>query len=451
MAVVGLVPAARVNLSVILATLLTLACNCSHTGLSGKLDAVDTATPEDVLDTMQDPSPDLSPDPHTDSGMDVDTDVGGDPASDTEDDRVEPPCTEGEVLVSLSDLLPLSEPGSNSPDSRLLWTGSEYLALWSTDRNTLFGSRFPPPTMVTPDPTVILEAEFTELPVAVWLEGYLALGWSEDRPSGEDAVMYALTDPLVGSPAIVTELLTTSGAWTLQMNWCGSSFLYALEVSDASGSILVANLDGAGLRICEDTVVVEGDSVVRSRAMDCDGTTGAIVWPPSDHFTETLFYFTTLEVGETGHGEVIDLSSPDRLHLDQVDMTWTGEDFAVVWTVDEHEDTISFMRISPTGETVIPPVALPALDVDGFVGIQKTGDVLTVGWTGSGSGYRYGYVRSIAMDGTVLGDHLRLPTSEWYTTIHDMVWTGTELGVLVMDGRGSLWGLFFTRVGLCET
>jgi hypothetical protein len=137
-------------------------------------------------------------------------------------------------------------------------------------------------------------------------------------------------------------------------------------------------------------------------------------------------------------------------------ISWTGSEFGLAWmksTTDRSTVNILFARLDVVGEILLGPVSVTE-DIHAYTFVPY------LEWTGSEFGMAFGveggendYVsfRSISHDGTISDSSVRI-YKEFSGTPYasDLVWSGSEYGILWEDMPEDVGQVFFQRIGLCD-
>jgi hypothetical protein len=142
--------------------------------------------------------------------------------------------------------------------------------------------------------------------------------------------------------------------------------------------------------------------------------------------------------------------SPGRSYYPVLE--WTGSEFGLSWS-DEWTGffEIYFVRLTAGGDRIGSDVPITSTGI-----ISHMPDMV---WTGSEYGMvwedgRYGagetYLARLMRDGTIIGGDVKVGDLGTDSHVPSVAWTGSEFGVAWYKDEPSQDDIYFTRIGFCE-
>jgi len=252
------------------------------------------------------------------------------------------------------------------------------------------------------------------------------------------------------------ELLVTNDinpALSPSLSWTG--FEFGLVWSDrrhAKQEVYFTRLDLSGNQIGGElrvTVTIDGSGfdTIRSPKIAWTGTEYGLVWgrPLNGDFA---IYFARLDATGAKIGDdVIVSSSVDTGHPSA--LVWTGSGYALAW-VDRRDGTndIYFARLDPSGSLLGSEVRVTFNAAPSFPTLVWTGSEYGVAWRGIQNGNVNIYFIRLDIDGLPIDPEEQLITNGAVSISDrpDLVWTGTEYGVVWHDNRNGNAEVYFARL-----
>lgn len=331
--------------------------------------------------------------------------------------------------------------------SRIAWSGSEYGVSWSDNRGGTFGIYFARvdasgSKIGTDD---LISGPTMDRPSVKWTGSEYGLGWNM---AGD--VYFARLSPLgakVGSDEQITTDPDSSSSPSLA--WTGSEFGVGwYDTRDGDSEIYFARISAAGAKVGSDVRIsnAAGDSYFPTLAWT--GSEFGVAWYDQRDGRYEI-YFARVSAAGTKVGPDVRVTNATG-DSSFPDLAWSGSEFGAIWndTRDANLE-IYFARISAAGAMVGSDVRVTNATGDS--------DFPSIAWTGS----EYGVVWVDGRDGTDRTYFVRLsPTgtkvgSDWPIMAHDsvmpsLVWNGSLFGVSWEDNRLGSYQIFFNRIGLCD-
>jgi hypothetical protein len=250
------------------------------------------------------------------------------------------------------------------------------------------------------------------------------------------------------------------GSSNVSLAWTGSEYGVAWENSrSGNDEIYFARLSAVGGKIGEDVLISESSEDSGYPSLSWAGSGFGLVWhevwdPGSGHIfdREADVYFTYLSYrGERMVWPARQITdSPGRSYYPVLE--WTGSEFGLSWS-DEWTGffEIYFVRLTAGGDRIGSDVPITSTGI-----ISHMPDMV---WTGSEYGMvwedgRYGagetYLARLMRDGTIIGGDVKVGDLGTDSHVPSVAWTGSEFGVAWYKDEPSQDDIYFTRIGFCE-
>ena len=112
---------------------------------------------------------------------------------------------------------------------------------------------------------------------------------------------------------------------------------------------------------------------------------------------------------------------------------------------------IYFARVSGEGDKIGSDVRISdAMGWSNFPSLVWNGSEYGVSWEDDREDNHEIYISRISVDGTEIGDEVRITNYEGASWSPSLVWTGSEYSVSWYDSRNDQDEIYFNRVGMCD-
>jgi hypothetical protein len=354
-----------------------------------------------------------------------------------------------------------SELQSQAP--RIVWTGSEFITIWTDDdssheRDVIMARLGPGGDLVEGEIGPV--ASHAYQPAPAWTGSSIGLVWPGFESSGFHFLLLSDTGEELHSVDGGVDSERASLVWTgsrfgvglLQFHdlvSCKPVFIYLDESGDATSSPL--------------DIATDARSVNSAPAMVWTGSEVALAWFGSyEPLGQEIGFARVSSEGEQ-IGDSVQVTDGGGSAIP--DIAWTGSEFGLAWHFEGTDhDTIYFMKLDAHGTRISDPIRLS------HVFMEYSNDV-KVAWTGSEFGVVW--YEGLLEDSTLgfalvdAAGQKRYPAIQVSDTRNlvyqpDMAWTGSEFGVVWVDSRDGDPGcretpdtycmreIYFNRIGLCD-
>ena len=360
-------------------------------------------------------------------------------------------------MLMLADDLPLSGATGSAGSPGLLWTGSEFVAIWPhlspegsearMARISASGDRVERETMVLEEDHNIHE------PSLAWTGSEIGIAW--ERSSGEYPEVYFTLLSAAGD-RLMEDVRVTYDEWmsvSPHIAWTGSEFAIAwvdTRLTESPCSMMGCSYDIYFARVSAEGVKTGDDIRVSDTAVTGRGYWGP-VWISRAGSELGIFWnmFSRLNLAGLEAG-------PDMFlgHEREGLPAWTGSEYGLLWAswmsdpVDRQG--VYFTRRGPTGEergrTLVEAM-------------EYSNDEFSIAWADGRFGVLWYaseedgssiYFRSLTANGELEGIKIKIAGTLAHISHHGLAWSGSELGVAWSENRESSRNAFFNRIGFCE-
>jgi len=345
-----------------------------------------------------------------------------------------------------------NDPGSSTL-ARLVWTGAEYGVAWEDDRDgdpAIYLAR------ISEDAELLDEIRMTDgyskWPQLVWTGTDYGLAWTDSRTGWFD-IFFALVSASgekIGDDVRVTTYPSVSYLSSLVGN--GPGFGVAWHDYRLGGylEIFFAILDETGTKITDDILVTADDNHSSiGPKLAWTGDEYGIAWTDQADLTNEIYFGRISDVGEVQEGQVrvSELGSTSS----GPSLVWTGSEYAMCWLDSRHGETeIYFARVSESGELLGDEVRVTDTDANSTSpSLIWNGAEFGVAWVEGSSGSTEVYFVRLASDGTVLGDMVRVSSSEGAAQLPSLVYNGENYALSWQDTGDGNYEIYFVTVGGC--
>lgn len=447
-----------------------LLLSCGTQDLIGQLDSYDDPDDGDPMaeDTPvedgEEPGPpcwDTDDDGYEDlacGGADCDdTDPTIHPAA-VEDcsDGVDSDCdgTEHDMVMLID---PVQVSSGGQPWGKMLWTGSDFAFFLMEHDGTymnLFLTRLTSTGAPAGTVTVGLVSEFCDV---AWSGSEFALMSRTTGVPGASKVDFDRISPDGTRPDRAINVTDGGNSTCPRVAWTGSEYLVAWVQDDFDGthSTRFTRLDPMGSRIIANVTLAtyEDETKLCDEIWDVAWTGNALgiaYWVRHylDPHDSTELHFASV----SADGSVI---SPDvRLTHDagmseRPALAWTGSEFGMLWYDGRASGSgwgQYFARLNLDGAYVDSPAYLG--DDGSRQDMVWSGSRFLTAWPVNDD--LVTEVSGLSPTGTAEADILAIPVLEHSVLAPQVVWTGSEIGIMWGDGLMFSRNLYFTRIGFCE-
>jgi hypothetical protein len=339
---------------------------------------------------------------------------------------------------------------SESYDTRIVWTGSEFGVVWMeySSYPGLYFRRVDARGNPLGDALRVTGAATSALdPSLVWTGAQFAIAWSDSR-NGQHEVYFVRVSS--GGELLVPELQVTNStgsATTPTLFWNGSE--YAVTYSDSSYD---PQFDLFFRRITRDGALVGAPVPIAAARRAQVGS--SIAWDGSSYFVVwgdfraggSEIYGIRLHPDGASFGTEFKLSpGPDSRHPS---IAWTGSNFGVAWETTAYN--VYFTLVAATGAVIVPTTQVDSGYFNSYSpDLRWTGSEFGMVWLGiadGGTALQTQFAR-INQDGERLGAALHVPpTSADSSSGPSLAWTGSWWGISHTESLDVGRGVFFSAV-----
>jgi hypothetical protein len=255
--------------------------------------------------------------------------------------------------------------------------------------------------------------------------------------------------------ALGTPVQLTTGTWWNtfpDMAWGASTYAILNEdaqLDRAGDQIYLVRADAAGVELGTDTALTAAPSVFAGYpAVAFDGTDFAGVWEDDRDDVAGAFEISFVRFSPAGTLVGSRLRVTDSPGASRTpDIAWGGTQWGVVWEdVRGGESEVFFARVSSAGAKVGGDVLVSASPGESTApAIAWSGTEWGVAWDDERDGNREIYFALVADDGTVEAP-IRVTTDGAISSTPSLVWNGTGWTVAWRDARDGNDEIYLTRV-----
>lgn len=354
------------------------------------------------------------------------------------DDRVDEP---GPVLITAESQWP-GEPVIVEGESgqALVWSDEREL-----DREIYFALYDDESNLPSVERRVTDSTGFSNFPDAVWTGSEYVIVWSDDR-DGEMSLYFQRLSGDGGLSGEAVKIVGISGtALYPSLVWTGAELLlvWSEQVGDAFGlSFTRLSLDGE--LVGEIRPVTTGQQASTETDVVWTGESLAVAWF-DQRVDSGEIYFTRLSAAGDVLGAEQQLTAGAMLASPPT-LAWTGSDYAVLWSDQRDGDyDVRMVRLSSEGEVLAGPI-----DV---ISNESWAQGPEVAWSGSElqlvfrddrDGADETYWARLGLDGELLGESVRISTAEGWTSDPEVAWSDGRVSIIWAE-LGDGYGLYFAR------
>ncbi len=284
-------------------------------------------------------------------------------------------------------------------------------------------------------PEVVLtdEADGAIYPNVEWADGGLAVGWELTPPHANRFALFTAAGARVGEQRDLGP-----GYWTVPF-WTGARWAATAHDSQQGRAALWLDVLGG------DPPVFFGQpprpSNYRTQGVKTPGGFALLQrWSPGGLVPHVLELTFADEQGAPLWSR--ELRHEEEPKPKQFDAVWDGAAVAVAWRhgndTPELWKYVAFARVTPGGETPVPPVRVgeigPAGDGRTHIGpsLAWSGQAFALGWTTQGDGGARPRVQRLDLDGLPIGPPLDLPDRAAMLPTTDVTWAAELDAFLVV-------------------
>jgi hypothetical protein len=365
--------------------------------------------------------------------------------------------------VPMSEDVRVSHSEWESEIPRIVWTGGEFIVIW-TDDNSRHDRNI---TMVRlePDGNLVGEeigplSEHAYQPAPAWTGSSMGIVWPDTGSSGFTFLSLNNMGEEIVNVDITVDSERASLVWTGSLFGVGllqrfgptsrkPAFILLLESGSAASDSL--------------NITTSAVSVDDAPAMIWTGSEIALVW--SGIYAGSGQEIGYAQVSSSGEQITDSLQITDGGSSTMPDITWTGSDFGLAWLFEGADhDSVYFMKFNTYGTRTSDPIRLPHIFMEYTTGVRAI-------WTGSEFGVVW--MEGLLEDNTLGFALVDAAGQRKYSSIQvtntrnfmykpDMAWTGSEFGVVWTDSRDGdpscretpdtycQREIYFNRIGLCD-
>jgi hypothetical protein len=338
----------------------------------------------------------------------------------------------------IGDAVRVNEPASEQSKPSLVWTGTEYAVAWEDTREPYAvdiyfarldaaGNKIGSDVLVTSHKPISSASS----PSLVWSGDAFGLTWTEGLQA--EFVRLAPDGTLLGPPQVVG----SSMRFDLSLVWTGA------EYTISGRGIYLTRLDRDGNVIEQDIDLEHGGG---NTSLASNGYGYGIV------FEDNLrLEFTTLDRFARNEWDRDRVSTSEPAA--EPDLDWSGQSFGLAWRGGSATNAeLSFDIVDPSGTDGPADIPLTGPDNDrsDSPSLVWNGSEHGVAWVDSRDGPAEVYFTRIDVDGTEIGDDVRLtrePSSHGADSERpSLAWTGAGWAVAWQDTRAGNEDIYFARL-----
>lgn len=365
--------------------------------------------------------------------------------------------TDCDLRLTTTGTPPVAYRGSSS-DAFLIWTGSQYAAVWGMEsihdrsvymtRLDVAGRKLganvfvnsPESSGPAPAPSIVWTG--SEYGIA-WINRFRVVVSRFDASGarlGEDRVVVT-SDEETRTPSLI---------------WNGSEYgLFWVDWRGSSGprshqpAVYFARLDAEANKIGVDMRVTELSPWVSSPSAVWNGSGYTVVWEDNRDgygYGNTEVYFVRIDAFGNGIGEERRITN-NPARSARPSLVWTGSGYGVAWEDDRDGNVeIHFARLDSTGTKLGGDVRLTGTpDTSACPSLVWNGSEYGIAWQDARDGNLEIYFAYIDASGMRSDDDMRLTSESASSSCPSLVWTGSNYSVAWHDGRNGLAEIYFAR------
>lgn len=350
----------------------------------------------------------------------------------------------------------ITNDSDSSTEPAIVWTGSEYGAVWVDKRDgglseaeIYFALISPAGSKIGSDVRITNAPGNALGPSLAWSGTEFGMVWSDKRDGNTETYFCRLTSSgsKIGSDVRMT-FAQSFNTFDHSLSWTGSEYCVAWR-DDMEGSweIYFARISSSGLKIGDDIKITDSGFALDPSLVWTDTEFG-IAWFRIEDYK---IYFARLSSSGEKMGSDIRITD-DLAHSCSPSLIWTGTGFGVAW-YDSREgyNEIYFARVSSSGTKIGSDVRI-SNDIfhSERPSLAWSGTAFGVAWhdRSAASEYKISFA-SILSSGVKTGSDVIITDDPNTSTYASLVWTGEEFGVAWSDGREDTGDIYFARIG-CE-
>ena len=461
-------------------------CSCQGTDIHG--------TPDSETDVTSDPGHeeepvpecwDLDDDGHRDEGC------GGDDCNDSDPsihpgapgiclDGVDQDCdTVADGPTVMSSALHLESVTTDGSFPSISWTGSEYAVFW-IEHGEHWMARISPAGEHVEEPRLIFTYTYRSLhPSVVWTGSEFGLAYEDwlgaslSPPADVDVKFVRLspTGDVLSVPVVLQD--SACHATLPIIGWSGSEFGVAWRdprdgacpsSSTCEDDLYFTRVDAEGAEIGTEEKIADATALAVSYQANLTwtGSEFALAW--SDYLDGEYLSNHLSRISTAGSL----VSEPAPLDSIVSEMAWSGSEFGIIWDDGSSGSwEVYHGRLDTSGVGVGTTAHLSDVpDSAGYPVLAMADDFFAAAWLDGrdrgcsprpyewlGDCHPDIYMAITDLDGTEIGDEVRITDSDGWKLWSSLAWSGSEFGIAwfeYSDEPAAQRLIYFDRIGFCE-
>jgi len=337
----------------------------------------------------------------------------------------------------------------------LAWSGSEYGLIWG-DRSAgnadiYFARVSADGVKLGADERITVEPEGSSVARVVWTGSEYAAVWRDDRDASE--IYFGRISPAgteIGSEVRVSD--STVSAIEPATIWTGSELgVVWMDYRDGNNEIYFARVSPLGVRIGPEVRLTTDVADKITPEIAWTGSEFGVAWPDYRLGSFEVFMTRVSAVG-VKLGSDVRISDDDGEVGYRVSLAWSGSEFGLGWQDGRHtRDQIYFARVSASGTKIGSDMRITTTTTEANApSLVWTGSEFAMSWYDRRDAGDYEiYAALVSPTGTLIGSEVRITSSLGWSHFPRLAWTGSEYGVAWHDQRDGNWEIYFNLFALC--